>query len=166
MDEPAPRSPRVLIGVLVLVVVLLGAAVVFLRQQDVAEQARADDRRTALRVAGEHAINLLTLDYKTVDADLNRLLATSTGLARQEYAAGAAALKSETVKDKVVQHGVVRAAAMVSMTGVTARVLVVADVEIRKEGGKTPQQDGFYRWSMDMTKVEGAWLVSKAVQVN
>ncbi|MEV0354285.1 hypothetical protein AB0H88_51815 [Nonomuraea sp. NPDC050680] len=164
MDEPV-RPPRVLTGVLVLLVVLLGAAVVFLRGQDLAEQARADDRRAALEAAGTHAINLISLDYKTVDADMGRILATSTGVAQEEYKANAAKLKSTTVENKVVQDGVLRATGLVSMTELTARVLVVADVEIRWEGSKTPKQERFYRWSMDVTKANGVWLVSRAVQV-
>ncbi|MCA2224535.1 hypothetical protein [Nonomuraea aurantiaca] len=164
MDEPV-RPPRVLTGVLLLLVVLLGAAVVFLRGQDLAEQARADDRRAALEAAGAHAVNLISLDYKTVDADMGRILATSTGVAKEEYEANAAKLKSTTLENKVVQHGVLRATGLVSMTELTARVLVVADVEIRWEGSKTPKQERFYRWSMDVTKAKGVWLVSRAVQV-
>jgi Mce-associated membrane protein len=164
VDEPV-RPPRVLTGVLVLLVVLLGAAVVFLRGQDLAEQARADDRRAALEAAGAHAVNLISLDYKTVDADMGRILATSTGVAKEEYEANAAKLKSTTLENKVVQHGVLRATGLVSMTELTARVLVVADVEIRWEGSKTPKQERFYRWSMDVTKAKGVWLVSRAVQV-
>jgi Mce-associated membrane protein len=165
VDESDVRSSRVLPGALVVLVLLLGAAVVFLRQQDLAEQARADDRRAALQTARAHAVNLLSLDYKTVDADVNRILATSTGLAREEYAANAGKLRSTTLESKVVQQGVVRASAMVSMTEDTARVLVVADGEIRWDGSKSPKQERFYRWSMDVTKVNGKWLVSRAVQV-
>lgn len=165
MDEPAARPLRVLTGVLILLVVLLGAAVVFLRGQDLAERARADDRQAALDAAGAHAINLISLDYKTVDADVGRILATSTGVAKEEYTANAGKLKSTTLKNKVVQHGVLRATGLVSMTEETARVLVVADVEIRWDGSKTPKQERFYRWSIDVVKEKGVWLVSRAVQV-
>ncbi|GAA3128087.1 hypothetical protein [Nonomuraea salmonea] len=58
-----------------------------------------------------------------------------------------------------------RATGLVSMTATTARVLVVADVEIRWEGSRSAPQERYYRWQMDLTKSGGQWLVSKVVQV-
>lgn len=129
------------------------------------EQGRAGDKQAALLAAGTHAKNLVSLDHKTVDADVRRILDTSTGAARAEYAANAGKLRSTTLANKVVQHGVLRATGLVSMTGATAKVLVVADVEIRWEGSDSAPQERYYRWSMDVAKVGGLWLVSKAVQV-
>lgn len=40
--------------------------------------------------------------------------------------------------------------------------MVVGDAVIRWEGSKSAPQERFYRWNMEMTKVEGVWLVSKA----
>ncbi|MCP2346247.1 hypothetical protein [Nonomuraea roseoviolacea] len=145
--------------------VVLAVAGLWIGAQERDAQARADDRQAVLQAAGSHAVNLLSLHYKTVDADTRRILDSSTGVAREEYEANLGRLKSTTVANKVVQDGVLRATGLVSMTGSAARVLVVADVDIRWEGSKTPPQDRFYRWSMDLTKVGGAWLVSKAVQM-
>nr|WP_240974149.1 hypothetical protein [Nonomuraea sp. FMUSA5-5] len=129
------------------------------------EQGRADDRQAVLQAAGTHAKNLVSLDYKSADADVRRILTTSTGAARAEYEANAAKLRATTVENKVVQQGVLRATGLVSMSATTARVLVVADVEIRWDGSRSAPQERFYRWQMDLSKAGGAWLVSKVVQV-
>lgn len=159
------RPARILIAALSGVLAVLVGSGVWIAAQAREEQGRAGDRRAALRAAGTHAKNLISLDYKTVDADVKRIIESSTGEARKEYEATAAKLKSTTVENKVVQHGVLRATGLVSMTGTTAKVLVVADVEIRWDGSKSPPQERYYRWSMEVTKAGGVWLVSKAVQV-
>ncbi|SDQ82759.1 hypothetical protein [Thermostaphylospora chromogena] len=125
----------------------------------------AEDRRAAVQVAKAHAMHLMSISHDSVDQDIRRLLATSTGPAKEAYTRNAAKLKATTVDDKVVQTGVLRAAGLVSMEGGVARVLVVADVLIRWEGSKTPAQERFYRWDMKVTKVGGTWLVSEAEQV-
>ncbi|SEH00270.1 Mce-associated membrane protein [Nonomuraea solani] len=165
MAELAVRPARILIAGLSGVLAVLVGTGVWIAAQARDEQGRAGDKQAALLAAGTHAKNLVSLDHKTVDADLRRILDTSTGAARAEYAANAAKLKSTTVAGKVVQHGVLRATGLVSMAGATAKVLVVADVEIRWEGSRSPPQERYYRWSMDLSKVGGAWLVAKAVQV-
>ncbi|SDM84686.1 hypothetical protein [Nonomuraea jiangxiensis] len=161
----AVRPAGILISALSAVLAVLVATGVWIAAQARDEQGRAGDKEAALLAAGTHAKNLISLDYRTADADVRRILETSTGTARAEYAANAAKLKSTTIANKVVQHGVLRATGLTSLTGSTAKVLVVADVEIRWEGSSSAPQERYYRWSMDLTKVGGGWLVSKAVQV-
>jgi Mce-associated membrane protein len=161
----AARSARVLIAALSGVLAVLVGTGVWLAVQARDEQGRAGDKEAALLAAGAHAKNLISLDYRTVEADLRRMLDTSTGAARAEYVANADKLKSTTVKSKAVQHGVLRATGLVSLADGKAKALVVADVEIHWDGSKNAPQDRYYRWTMDLNKVGGVWLVSKAVHV-
>lgn len=164
----APRALRPLtrlsVVLAVLLVVLAGVAYWFSGQVR-EEQLAVVDRQAAMEAAGRHAIDLVSLNYKTAEADVRRILATSTGKAKADYEGSAAKLKETTVANKVVQNGALRATGLVSMEGGVAKVLVVADVVISWDGTKIPAQDRFYRWSMDVTKVGGVWLVSKAEQV-
>lgn len=162
----AARAARLLIPALAALCLLLGGAAYWTFGQLRDEQVRADDTQAALDAAGTHAVDLLSLNYKSVDDDLKRILATSTGEARAEYAANATRLKDTTISNKVVQDGVLRSTGLAAMDAGVAKVLVVADVDIRWEGTDTAPQKRFYRWSMDVTKVNGVWLVSKAVQVD
>lgn len=161
----AAMSARLLNWLLAAAVALLGAAATWLVIQDRDAQAAWDDRQAVLLAARTHAVNLLSLDYRTIDADVARILATSTGAARAEYEAGAGKLKDTTKSGKVVQEGVVRATGLVSIGPRTAKALVVADVQIRWDGSRNAPQERFYRWEMDLARTGGVWLVSKAVQV-
>ncbi|MGV9301731.1 MULTISPECIES: hypothetical protein [unclassified Nonomuraea] len=156
---------RALIVALAAILVLVTGLAFWLSAQLRDEEAAATDRRAAIDAAAAHALNLLSLNYKSADASIAKILATSTGVAYAEYHAGAPKLRETTIANKVVQTGVVRASGMVSMAGDAAKVLVVADSTISWEGTGTPQQDRYYRWSMDLSKVGGRWLVAKAEQV-
>ncbi|GAA4095459.1 hypothetical protein [Nonomuraea soli] len=156
---------RLLIPSLAVLVALLAGAALWMGGQVREAHALADERQAALDAAGTHAMNLISISHATVDADIERILATSTGPARSEYAAGAAKLKETTLANKVVQTGVLRATGLESMKPGSAKILVVADVDIRWEGSNSPPQKRFYRWSMELIKVGGSWLVARAVQV-
>jgi hypothetical protein len=149
-------------------VVALAAGLVWIRT-DIAEARTAqEEREAALRAAGVHAVSRLSLHHRTVDDDIRRALSTSTGEARSELAAEAAKLKQAAIDTRAIQTGVVRAAGLVSMNAelTSADVLVVADALLRWEGGRPAPQDRYYRWRMRVSKVGGAWLVSKAEQVS
>lgn len=143
-----------------LIVALLGAAL-WLRSALAQAQSEADDREAAMRAAGTHALDLLSVGHRTVDSDIKRILDTSTGAARAEYARNVTTLKETTLKSKVLQTGALRASGLVSMKGNIARVMVVGDAVIRWEGSKQPPQERFYQWNMEVTKIGAAWLVSK-----
>lgn len=125
-------------------------------------QVAADDREAAVRSARTHALALLSVGYRSVDADINRILDTSTGAARAEYARTVVTLKKTTVKNKVLQTGALRAAGLVSLKGGTAQVMVVGDAVVRWDESEDAPQERFYRWNMEVTRVGAVWLVSKA----
>ncbi|GGK54913.1 hypothetical protein Ppa06_12520 [Planomonospora parontospora subsp. parontospora] len=158
-----PSRPLRVAGLVlgVLIAVLLAAAL-WIGGQLRDAQAAADDREAALRAAGTHAMNLLSVGYRTVDADVGRILDTSTGPARAEYVRTAEALRRTTTEEKVVQTGALRAVGLVSLSGDTARVMVVGDAVIEWEGSKNAPQERFYRWTMEVTRTGGKWLVSRA----
>jgi Mce-associated membrane protein len=158
-----PRRPLGIAGPVLGVLIAALLAVAFWVGRDLgAAQAAADDRQAAMRVAGAHAVYLLSVSHQSVDADLKRILDTSTGPARTEYVRTAGALKEATVKGRIVQAGALRATGLVSLKGTTAQVMVVGDTVIRKDGDKNAPQERFYRWNMEVTKIGGVWLVSKA----
>lgn len=163
--RPAHRRRGTAPAVLGLLVVVLGAALWLVHGELAEARAAQRNREAAIQAAGAHAVSLLSLDHRTIDQDLKRILDTSTGQARQEHAANAARIKEATKKGKVVQLGVLRSSGLVSMNAAqdTAEVLVVADAMVRWEGAKAaPQEQRFYRWRMRVTRVGGSWLVSKA----
>jgi Mce-associated membrane protein len=154
--------------VLAVLVAVLAATLVRVRADLGEARAAADDREAALRAAGAHAVSLLSVDYRTVDQDMRRILATSTAQARDGYIKNAAPLKRTTIGSRVIQEGALRSAGLVSMSAArdSAEVLVVADGVIRWAGGKAAPQERYYRWDMRLTKIGNSWLVAKAEQVS
>ncbi|WP_308170006.1 hypothetical protein [Acrocarpospora catenulata] len=119
------------------------------------------DRQAATQAAATLAVNLVSVDHRTIDSTLGRILATSTGEAREDYQA---TLKDATVRNKVLQTGVLRATGLTSMNPArtSAEALVVADAVISWADRDDPPEERFYRWRMTLAKVSGKWLVSKA----
>ncbi|WP_433251437.1 hypothetical protein ACQPYK_05940 [Streptosporangium sp. CA-135522] len=157
-----PRPLRVAGPALVLLIAVLLAAALWVGGELREAQAAADDREAVLRAAGAHALDLLSVGHQSVDADIKRILDTSTGTAKADYAKTLVTLKETTVKEKVLQTGALRACGLVSLKGDMARVMVVGDAVIHREGSKDALQERFNQWNMELTKVAGAWLVSKA----
>ncbi|MEU7880491.1 hypothetical protein [Microbispora bryophytorum] len=156
---------RALTGGLVLLVAALSLGVYWLARARTDALAAAQDREMAVQAAAAHAVSLMSIDHRRIDDDLKRALATSTGPQRAQYAAGQAALRAATLKNKAVQTGVLRASALASIDGGrrTAQVLIVGDAVIHWEDGrKAPPEERFFRWRMDVTKASGLWLVSRA----
>ncbi|WP_326635506.1 hypothetical protein OG884_21420 [Streptosporangium sp. NBC_01755] len=161
-----PRRPRrtlrVAGPVLGLLIAMLLAAAFWVGVDLRDAQAAADDRQAAMRAAGAHAVHLLSVGYRSADADIERILDGSTGEARAEYVRTAAERREGTIKEKILRAGALRALALVSLRGNTAQVMVVGDEVIRWDGSKNAPREQFHRWNMEVTEVGGAWLVSKA----
>ena len=161
------RRRRHVVLTLAALTLVLGGGLVWIRMDLAEARAALEEREAAMRAAGVHAVALLSVDHRTVDQDIKRILTTSTGEARDANMKDAPALKQATIANKVIQTGVVRSAGLVTMNAerTAADVLVVADAVIRWEGVKAAPQDRFYRWSMRVSKVGSAWLVARAEQV-
>ncbi|MFC4530340.1 hypothetical protein [Sphaerisporangium dianthi] len=163
----AARSPRRrrLPVILALVAVVAALGVAWVRVGDDLDRARAvaHDRLAAVQAAKRYALNLMAVDYRTVERDVRRVMDTSTGEAREQFAKDAENLKEATLRNKAVKTGVVRAAGLASMNGQrsAARVLVVADSVIRWDEARTAPQERFYRWNIEVTKVGQGWAASK-----
>ncbi|MET8054144.1 MULTISPECIES: hypothetical protein [unclassified Streptosporangium] len=156
------RTLRIAAPVLGVLIAMLLVAALWIGSDLRDAQAAADDRQAATRAAGAHAVHLLSVGYRSVDADIQRILDGSTGEARAEYVRTAAERREGTIKDKILRAGALRALGLVSLTGDTAQVMVVGDEVIRWDGSKNAPREQFHRWNMEVTKVGGAWLVSKA----
>ncbi|SDI27044.1 Mce-associated membrane protein [Sinosporangium album] len=151
------------LGTLIVVLALL-AVWLWWRLSDA--QEAADTRAGALRAAGLHAVNMLSVSHTSVDDDIKRALGSSTGKAREEFAQSSASLRKTTLDNKVRQDGVLRATGLVSSDGRTATVLVVADSLVSREGSKAAPETRYFRWSVEVTKVGESWLVSDMVPVS
>jgi Mce-associated membrane protein len=157
------RLQSLLLGLLGLGTVAVLAVVVVLAMQ--LQDARAEDQRREdiLQAARQQGVNITTLDYRSVDKDLSRVLAQSTGTFRKEFESGTKDLTDLVVKNKAVSTGEVLAAGIVTADSDSARVLVVADATVGNSAtdtGTAQQQVRHYRMQLDMVRSGNRWLTS------
>jgi uncharacterized membrane protein len=102
--------------------------------------------------AGETTVkNLTTIDYRTVERDVARVLDSSTGSFHADFDARSRDF-IQTVRDsKSVSRGTITGAGIESMDADGADVLVAASVETGKAGAATPESRS---WRLRITVVE------------
>ncbi|HSV41341.1 MAG TPA: hypothetical protein VLI04_21440 [Nocardioidaceae bacterium] len=150
------RSLPVVLAAL-LVVLLATAAVLWLRD-------RRDVDSGMVAVATEEARNFFSLDYRTADEDVDRVLALATGDFAEQYAAKRDEVVAGVEKAKLVVTASVpeEGTAVEYAAEDSGQVLVAVDVSSRSTSGA---EDVRYRTRIVLTKVDGRWLVSDLEQV-
>ena len=153
------RAQVLLLVLLVLAVAgcVVAAAVLAGRWQD----ARAEEQRRQdiLQAARQQGVNITTLDHRTVEEDLDRVLALSTGSFRKEFVAGTKELTDLVVANQATSTGEVLEAGIVTSDADSARVLVVADSEVSNSSAEElPTRH--YRMQLDLVRRGDRWLTS------
>ena len=148
------------LAALLLAALACAAVAAFLAAGRLAAAADRDASREAvLRAAHQHVMNFTTIDHRTLDRDLRRVLRGSTGDFHKEFKAGTADLSSVLTGSEAVSNGEVLEAGLVSADADSARVLVVADSTVRNTASTEPQKR-HYRMQLDLVVDDGRWLVS------
>ncbi len=156
---PASRRSWIVPGVLAVLVLALLATSFVLRPSG----READPGM--LVAARQQAKNFFSLDYRHADADVDRVLALSTGKFKKEYASRRKeVVEGVTSKKLVVSASVPRDGAAVELVdGDHGQVLVAVDVSTGTLTG--PTTENRYRARILLTRIDGRWLVSDVNQV-
>lgn len=112
-------------------------------------QALDTARELTLSTARQGAINLTTIDYEHVDSDTQRILRSATGTFYNDFQGRALAFTDFIRKTQSRTEGKVTEAAVESVNGTEARVLVALSVTTTTAGG-TPD-DKPRSWRMRIT---------------
>lgn len=116
----------------------------------------------ALLAAGQHAIETIgTFSHSTVDADLKRILAVTTGDLRNEFQAGLTGTRTQIVDQQLTKkatvlpdgQGVVEASA----TKATITLLIRSEDSSKDQPSVQVRR---YRVGLTMVRSDGQWLVS------
>ncbi len=157
------RTVRVLTAVLaVVLVVAVGVGVwagLKVRAADEAQRERA----AAANVASQFALRMDSVDGSDFDAyikDVNELLTTKAKTKNSEVFD---AMKQSYETAKVQGSGKVLLTAVGDSDADSATVLVVHDADVTTTQGNIEHH---YRWSVNVVKVSGAWLVDDFNPVN
>ena len=104
------------------------------------------------------ALNLTTVNHATADADVQRVLDSSTGQFREDFAQRAEPFKQALRDAKSVSIGSVTAAGLEGLDGDRARVLVAVTVKTTKNG-EPEQEPKAWRMRLSVVKVDGGYKV-------
>lgn len=123
------------------------------------ERQAAADRAGALAAGRQLAVNFVTMNAATFDADSARVLAGATGEFRKEYAESVAKLKPVVIKNKTVSRVERAEASLVSGDADSARV-IVGLVAPTTNAATTTAEKKTYRLRLDLTRVGAEWKVA------
>lgn len=176
-DEPAARAPRrgVLLGAGAAALLLLVVGALLFTAGPVADwraaQRLADRRADALNESRQLAINLVSIDYRNLDRDLERISSSTTGQARQEF--DEKILQNESYKNLVRENEAVITSKIQRiglepcgtedrecLRGDRAVVLVFLDQESKNKLRTTPRVDR-NRVALTVVRRGDSWLVSE-----
>jgi Mce-associated membrane protein len=155
--EPGTRSPvqkwgsrvpePIAVSVAIIVVLVgLGGWLGFRLQQDHQVQAQ---RNLYVQVARQTAINLTTISYTEVDADINRILDSATGAFHDEFQNRSKPFVEVIKKVQSKSEGTVAEAGLLSYTKDQGQVLVA--VAVKTTMGAVPADQEPRRWRMRLT---------------
>jgi Mce-associated membrane protein len=124
-------------------------------------QQRADQRDAVRQAARQEAVNLVSIDYRSVQQDVDRVLSGTTGEARDQWAQLSKQFVDQIAKAQatsIVQSD--PKVGIVSIDDDSAEVIVslssvVSSPKVRQG---TPRN---FRFSMNLTRNGGRWLISR-----
>jgi Mce-associated membrane protein len=123
------------------------------------ERQASQTRASALAAGKQLAVNFVTMNASTFDADTARVLAGATGQFRTEYAATLSQLKPVVTANKTVSRVERAEAALVSADDDSAKVIVGVVAPTTNAATPTPEKKT-YRLRLDLVRVGAEWKVS------
>jgi Mce-associated membrane protein len=130
---------RSALAVGVAVVVTLGCVAGWLEYRTYRSQQAQAQRNQLVEAARQGAVNLTTIDYTRVDADIRRILDSSTGSFHDDFEKGHQPFVDVVKQARSKTEGTVTAAGLESQDGDHAQVLVAVSVKTSNAGA--PEQE-------------------------
>jgi Mce-associated membrane protein len=133
------------------VIVTLGSLGGWLGYQRYQSQQAEWQRELFLRVGRQTALNMTTIDYTHAEADIQRILDSSTGTLYDDFRQRSAAFAEVVKKAQSKTEGIVTEAGRESLSEDSARVLVAVSVTT-SHGANTDQKPRLWRMRIDVQK--------------
>lgn len=155
MRPPVSPLRRLLAAVLALLTVVTGWA-----WWSDAQARREEMARAQMVAAGrEGALALTTIDHNQADSDVQRILDSSTGAFRDDFAQRAESLKAAARTAQSTSVGTIREAGLESVDGDTARVLVALTV-MTSNRGAPEREPKSWRTRVTVVKTDDGFKVA------
>lgn len=157
-DGPRPTRRVLIAGLAVLAALVVLNGVLGYRdyQSRHADQVGSD----MVEAAKQGAINLTTIDHERVDQDVQRILDSSTGSFRDDFAARAEPFSEAARRAQSKSVGTVTEAGLEEVSGDEGRVLVAMTVMTSNRGVPEQQPQG-WRMRVTVIRVDDEAKVSK-----
>ena len=161
-DAPGRATDRQRRLALVLTVVLVGLVAAAVTGGGLLSRSQAVERDGAEAVAAARqvAVKLTSMKAPTADVDLQRLIDSSTGEFRAEFADRQQPFVEIVRKAQVDTSGEVVAAGLDSAQGDTAHILVAVRSTVRNAAAQEGEARD-YRLGITVQRIDGRWLASK-----
>jgi serine/threonine-protein kinase len=164
--QPVPaaghRWPAVVVPLIL--VVLLSGAVGFAVTQVLRPAPQPSTAMPAWQpyvdYAKQFTVWLMSLSPQSADSDVQRILDGSTGAFHDDFAKGSSDFKRVIANSNVTTQATVNCAALDSIKGSTAQVLVAATSKISNNAGAS-QEPRRWRLAVQVEKIGGDYKVSK-----
>ena len=159
-DAPAGRPPtqRALV-VVIAALSVLAAVNVWLGYSDHQIRQSESARRDMVAAARAGAVSLTTIDHRQAEESVQRILDTSTGAFRDDFAARATGFIDAAKKAQSTSVGTVADAGLESVDGDAGRVLVALTV-MTSNAGVPERQPRAWRMRVTVSPEDHAYKVS------
>jgi Mce-associated membrane protein len=158
-DPPGGRMTVAVISLGVVVIALV-VAVAVLGTLVWRSQGALDERAAAEQSARQTAVNLASIDYRTVTQGIDRVLSGMTGEVKTQWATQSKTIADTATKTQSMSTVQSVNAGVVSMDDDSAEV-IVAVTAVTTSPKVRQGAPRYYRFTMDLSRVDGRWLVSK-----
>jgi Mce-associated membrane protein len=160
-DVTAGRRRRIALVVAAYVVLVgLIASTVFFALRLQSRVSRDNDRDAALAAARQQAVNFLSIDYRTAERDLQRIVDNATGDVEQAYREQLKAFPTVLRQSKSVSTGEVVAAGVQSFNRHHAVVALAVNQSIHSDETKRTVNTA-RRMVLDLRFLKGHWRTDK-----
>lgn len=157
------RAVAVTAGVTAAVVALGGGALAAVQAHQLSDRsavaAKVSRQNEALSAGRQIAVDFVAYDYRHIDADFTRVVGESVGALAKDFATQSASVRSLIVQAKAISTATVASAALVSVTGSSARVLVSLDRTIVNTSAPHGQSNAV-DLQLDLVRQHGHWFAS------
>jgi Mce-associated membrane protein len=114
----------------------------------------------AVAAAKQTCVDFVSVSAASVDRDLQRILAGTTGDFRDEFSRGQSQVRAAVVENNVQSQGTVLRAALLAGDRRRATVLVAIDATVRNTNAPDGRRS-HYRIQVELVRTDGRWLVSR-----
>jgi Mce-associated membrane protein len=156
---PRRHTLRWALSAALLIVISVGALAGWLGFRAHQSHQRAQERAMLLAVARQGALNLTTISYTEVDADIKRILDVATGEFYDDFQKRSAPFVEVVKQAQSKSQGTVTSAGLESVSGDTAQALVAVSVTT-SNAGSAEQQPRAWRMRISVQKMGDSAKVS------